>query len=589
MGAAKIALLAPLGRGALAAVAATRIAQRVGRLAMVLSAVGRAVAPFALLGLAARWRIMHVYDGLASPEEGLLAHAAQVILSGETLYRDLRSVFPPGAPYLHTGMFAAFGSTLVAGKIALGVGAVLLPLAVYYVSHRMMPAGIAFGAAALAGLTGEGSLAAFFALCAIGVGLARSGDRRANWILAGILTGIAAAFDLPLGASAAASMAIMLLVRERNFVMRRIGAAGVDLALGSWAIAPLAMGVVLLWVPLLLYFASRGALGAMGTDILAGARGELFRLLRPASVGTAAWSPAVLYAAGGGLLLARLVNRRLGEADFVALAVIGFGGSAWAWSRAANDPYHLGLSVPALYMVTAWLFGWSGKAVGQSLVGWPAQDQWRVIRAGAAALVLIGAAMTLVGWGRGAVGDMGEMARARSLVMPPRDWQPLEIAAAGGAWVEAHKAKTLEGLVDYLQRCPMTGEPIFCGPAGPAIYFLAQRPHATRLDYAYEGEVAPEEAAEAVVQLERLKVGTAVLASSDNAWQPRAPMEKLMAGYLARRYVAVQRFGDYVVLVRKGVGAAPKVALPPQPAAPGPAVPAVSLFGRQGKSAQGSR
>jgi len=586
VGAAKMALLARLGRRGLVAIAASGVARCVGRLALTLSGFGRALAPFALVALAARWRVMHVYDGLALPEEGLLAHAAQVIRSGEILYRDLRSVFPPGAPYLHAGMFAAFGPTLVVGKIALGVGAALLPLAVYYLSQRMMPAGIAFLGAALVGLTGEGGLAAFFVMCAIGVGLARSGDRRANWMLAGILTGIAAAFDLPLAASAAAGMAIMLLLRERTFVMRRIGSAGADLALGSWAIAPLAMGAVVVWAPLLLYFASRGALGTMGADLLAGARGEIFRLLRGAPGWTEAWTPGFFYTVGGGLLLARLVGRRLGEADLVALAVIGLGAVGWAWSRGADDPYHLALCAPAAYMVTAWLFGWSAKAVGQSLAGWPGEDQRRVVRAGVAALVLIGATTTLSGWGRAAVGHVGEMARARSLVIPPRGWRPLDIGAAGGARVEARKAKALEALVDYLQRRTGTGERIFCGPGGPAIYFLAERSNATRLDYAYEGEVPGEQAAEAVVQLERLKVRTVVLAPTDSAWQPRVAMEKLIAGYLARRYLAVGRFGDYTVLARRGAQGAPKAMPQPQPAASRPVVPPASLFGPQGQNAR---
>ena len=579
-GAAKVALLAPLWRRRIAVVGVSSIARWIAGKAMAVSAVGRAVAPFALVALAARWQVMQLYDGLAQPEEGLLAHAAQVLLSGGAVYRDLRSVFPPGQPYLHAGMFAALGPTLVVGKVALALGPILTSLAVFYVAHRMMPAGMAFLGAALIALTGEGSLAAFLALCAVGVGFARSGDRRANWILAGMLVGAAIAFDLVVGAAAAAALIIMLYLRQRSFVMRRIGAAGADLALGPWAVLPLALGAAVVWGPLLLYLASRGALGDAGADLLSGVRGEVFRLLRPTAAWTVGWTSAMIYALGGGLLLSRLVWRRLGEADFVALTVIALGAAGEIWSRHTGDSYHLALCAPAAYVIATWLWGWSAKAVAQSLVGWPGEDSLRVPRAGVAALVLIGGIGVFSGWGGTALRHAEQMAHARALVEPPRAWKPLGVSAAGGAYVRASEAQPLAALVDYLQRRTVTGEGIFCVPAGPAIYLLAERPSATGVDYVYRGEVPPEDVAQAVVALETRKLRVVVLAPADAAWQRGMEMAPLMAGYLARRYEEIARFGDYVVLLRKGAGVLPKAAQArPPPAQPPKPSPPASMFG----------
>ncbi|UCH33259.1 MAG: hypothetical protein JSV65_11825, partial [Armatimonadota bacterium] len=580
VGVGKAALLATIARRQLSAAGSSEFARRISAVAGALSVVGRVFAPVILIALAARWHMLHLYDGLAAPEEGLLAHAAQAIVAGDILYRDLRSVFPPGAPYLHAGMFAAVGKTLVVGKIALGVGPVLLPLAVYYLSQRVMPAGIAFVAAALVGLTGEGSVAAFLALCAIGVGFARSGDRRANWALAGALTGLAAAFDVMLGVSAAGAVVVMLTLRQQPFVMRRVGSTDVDLALGGWALAPFALGIAVVWAPIVLYFASRGALAPMGGDLLAGARGEVTRLLRPASEDAGARILGSVYAVGAGLLLWRLAARRLSEADFVALTMIVFGAIALWWSLGTADPYHLAWSAPAAYMLAVWLFGWATKAAAQSVVGWPPWDHLRVLRSAAAALVLIGAAVVLLGWSRPAAGRLEEIAQTRAMVAPPAGWRPVEVAAAGGAYLPERAAHSVEKLVEYVQRHTLPGEALLCGPASPAIYFLAERPHATRLDYWYAGNVAPGDAAEAVVGMESDKLRMAVVAVADAPWQRDVVAESVIIGYVARQYQRVARFGDYLVFLRKGASLTPRVEREEEDeTSPGGPAPRASMFG----------
>lgn len=578
--AAKLGLWAATARGWAVAVTASAAARRLASLARWLSPAGRGIAPLALAALAARCSLLHLYNGLSLPEEGLLAHAAQVILSGGVVYRDLRIVLPPGAPYLHAGMSAALGRTLVVGKIALFIGPALLPLAVYFVSQRIMPAGIAFLAAAVVALMGDGSLALFFALVALGVGFSRTGDRRANWFLAGVLAGVSAAFDLVVGVSAGLALALTLYLRQRTFIMRRVGAAGTDLALGSWALMPLAAGALLVWVPLALYFLSRGALGALGGDLLSGARGDAFRLLRPLPSALDNWAAPAVLAAGAGLVVARLAARRLSEVELVALTVIAFGAMGWGWARRSEDPYHLALFLPLAYMVAAWVFGWAGKAAGQSFVGWPAGDYLRVLRAAAAAAVLVAGALGLSGWGRALAGHAGEIARARTLIAPPAGWRPLELSAAGGAYMSPQAGKALAGVVDYVQRHTLADEAVLCTPAGAAIYFLADRPGATRLTYAYAGEAPPGEAAEAVVDVESGKVRMVVVVLADAPWQRGEALEPLIAGYLARRYQRVARFGDYVVLLRKGASPTPKATPPPEsrPERAGP-VPPASVFG----------
>jgi hypothetical protein len=583
-GAAKVALVAepvrrrimgsrkPAGAGAIAACA------------LSVSAAGRVIAPFVLLGLAAQSQIIHLHYALPTPEAGLLAHAGQLILSGGVLYRDLRSVFPPAGPYLHAGMFAALGSSLVVGNIAQSVGPILLPLAAYYVGQRFMPAGIAFLAAALAALSGAGSLAVFVALCAIGAGLATSGDRRANWVLAGVLGAIAVAMDVAVGLSAAVALALMLVVRQRTFVMRRVGAAGADMSLGGWALAPFALGLALVWAPILVYFASRGGLGVMSADLVAGARGDIFRLLRPWPGDAVVWIAAAIYALTSVRLVVQLAARRLEEAHFVVLAVIGMGAVLWAWAFAVRDAYHLALSAPAEYLLGASVLGWAAKATAQSLVGWPAADRLRAVRAWAATLVLIGMVGTWGNWGGLAASSMRQIAHFGTRTAMPARWQQLTAAPGDGAYLPARRARAVDRLVAYIQRHTLPNEPIFFAPDSPALYLLAERPSATRLDYAYAGEVLPDDAAEAVVGLDSHRTRMVVLAPSDAAWQAPTPIEPIIARYLSRRYRKIARVGEYVVLLRKGASLTP-TALPSETRSP-PAqgiVPPARMFAPRGK------
>lgn len=579
VGAAKAALLAGPARSRAGAIGAGAPARGVADIALWLSAVGRALAPFALVAVAVSWRLLHLYDGAGVPEQGLLAHAAQAILARRIPYRDLSSVFAPGALYLHAGMFAAFGGTLVVGNMALAAGAVLAPLAVYSVSYRIMPAGMAFAAALVAAVAGGGSLAVFLTLAAVGVGFARSGGRGANWFLAGVLLGLGAAFDVLLGLAAAVALAVMLCLRQRGFVMRRVGARPVDLALGVGALPPFAVGMVVVWAPLLVYFASRRALGSMAADLRAGLAGEVFAVLRPAPLPWVPWAVAAILAAGLALLLWRLVSRRLGEGEFIAFSVIALGAITWGWSWQRGDWYHLAQAAAPAIMTAALLFGWAAKALGQSLVGWPPDDPRRAVRAWVAALVATGVAAGCIPWARVAALNLAEVVGARPVVAI--HWRPLDLTTAGGAYFPPPEAQALTAVVGFLERHSSANEPIFCAPGRPAIYFLAERPNATRIDYAYEGQVAPGDAAQAVADLVQDKTRLVVLAPPAAAWQRGLKLDPLVSAYLERRYEQAAEFGDYTVLLRKGERLEPRLTPRKEPAPPTGLAPPPAMFGPQ--------
>jgi hypothetical protein len=576
---AKLALVAGMAGGRVRRIGAGATARSVVAFALWVSAAARLLAPFALIAVATRWQALHLRDGMTAPEQGLLAHAAQALLAGKIPYRDLGSVFAPGAPYLHAGAFAAFGKTLAAGKIALAAGPVVLPLAVYGVSRVMLPAGLAFAAALLAALAGEGNPSVFLGLSAIAMGFARSGSRRANWFTVGLLIGFALAFDMAAGVAVAAALALMLWLRQRTFVMRRVGAQGVDLALGLWALTPLMVGVVVVWGPLLVYFASRGALRALGTDLAAGAGGAVFALLRPATDPVTAGLQAAIYAGGLALLGWRLVHRRVGEAEFAALTVIAFGAVMWSWSRLTADAYHFAQSVPMAMMTAGLVFGWSAKALAQSLVGWPPWDHLRAVRAWVVALVLTGvvASAFSLGWGARTALGLAEMVGARPTTTTAA-WAPLDLPAAGGVWVPPDEARDLRAVADFLQKRSAPEEPVFCAPGRPDLYFLADRPNATRLDYVYQGQAGAGDMAQAVVDLETDRTRLVVLAPPAARWQQGLALDPLIGAYLTRRYQAVARFGEYVVLLRKGETLAPRPPTP-SPMPPAGSAPPPSMFG----------
>src|SRR3954463_16740225 len=71
-------------------------------------------------------------------DDGALAHSAERVLRGELPHRDFDDVYTGGLAYLNAGVFALFGRTLLALRVALFVVFLAWVPAVQYVASRFV-------------------------------------------------------------------------------------------------------------------------------------------------------------------------------------------------------------------------------------------------------------------------------------------------------------------------------------------------------------------------------------------------------------------------------------------------------------------
>lgn len=126
-------------------------------------------------------------------------------------------------------------------------------------------------------------------------------------------------------------------------------------------------------------------------------------------------------------------------------------------------------------------------------------------------------------------------------------------------WAIADEARPIMGLVEMLRLHSEPGEAIFVYPAMPGIYYLADRPNATRFNHLFAGMAAPEDQAEMVRQLERVRW---VVWDDEGVYDWVRPEDNapLMA-YVRANFGLSQQIGPYAVL-RRGEQGDPRPKLP---------------------------
>jgi len=127
-----------------------------------------------------------------------------------------------------------------------------------------------------------------------------------------------------------------------------------------------------------------------------------------------------------------------------------------------------------------------------------------------------------------------------------------ELTAAPGVWGVADDVRPVLAVVELLRNHSEPGEPIFVYPALPGIYYLADRPNATRFNHLFAGMASPADQAQMVHQLEKVRW----VVWDDGgvySWVKPADNAPVMA-YLHEHFRVAQRIGPYVVLSRDGDG-----------------------------------
>ena len=481
-----------------------------------------------LFGLGALLSGLTILEGINPHDEGIVLQAASRVADGQLPYRDFYANYGPGQYYVLGALDAVFGPSLLAWRVVRVALDALVGVLAYALVRREAPAPFALGAwvavvAVMAHPTLPHPNAAALALAFGALLLARRSPAGA-----GVLAGLAFAFRFDLGVAAAVGVALALADRRRGPALAAATATAAVL------VAPFALA----------------APGDFWDQTVGFALDEqsLQRLPLPGAYDGAFEPNKILsfylpYVLIGGLALWLVIAAatrtpvRLWAAFPLALAGLGY-------LLARADEFHL---VPLAAVVPVLL---AGEAARQWLAG-----RTPVALALALPLVLV------------AVHGL-DRNRVELVSGPPLDRIHLDVA--DGVRAPREEARALEQLVHYVRERVPPGRPVFVAnprhdlvrAGNPLVYVLAGRPNPTRYDVMQPGVVTTDEVQREIVRdLRSSPTGLVVrwLSPVASEAEPngagRSSGVRILDRELARRYIEVERFGDYAVLGPREPGA----------------------------------
>ena len=462
-------------------------------------------------------------------EEGEALAWADTVLRGGVLSRDTFCLYGPLSTWPVSLLFGAAGPSLGLWRswvFALDAAALV---ATYWLARELLR-------------TRAGALVA-----ALVVGLLCAAPMPAmSWCLARVGLGLAAAAAFARGRPAAtgALLAAALAYSQEVGIACAAGVAAGSLAtrepLRAWAWT--AAGAAGVLAPIGVYLAAQGALGATLDNLFLFPRTRLlgfgalpFPALAPTAESLRAWFvPAVLVATGFATATKLLRGARDARTR-TEVALFVFGALLFSGALSRPDDTHFAFAAPPVLLLLA------GRLEEAALALASAKHRL----AGAAGL-LFGAA-ALAPWA-----GIG-LWNAISLVTPvPEAYRPLDLARGGGALLPAPFAASLEAITRAIQLRVAPGEPFWAFPNEALLYFLADRPQATRYPLGLFA-VTRAQRQELVADLERTRPRYAAV----YLYAPRVDdipydvaLPELLA-YLTTHYEPEESFGSFALWRRK--------------------------------------
>ena len=514
-----------------------------------------------LFSLGALLSGLTILDGINPHDEGLVLQAAARIVDGELPYRDFYANYGPGQYYLVGGLDAVFGPSLLAWRVVRVALDALVGVLAYALVRRDAPEPFALAAwVAVVAVMAHPTLPHPNAT-ALALGLGAILLARRSPAAAGALAGLAFAFRFDVGAAAAVGAALAAGGRE---LARARHAGGVALA-GRDSEAPA--------------HAAARAFDRRGAGLaLAAATATAAILMAPLAIA----APSELWDQTIGFALDEQSLQRLplpGEYDggFEPNKILAFylpyvlmGGLAlWlVLAVATRAPTRLWAAFPMALAGLAYLLARADEfhlvplaAVLPVLLAGGAAREWLAGRKPAAAVLTLPLALIAL--------DGLDKNRIDLVSGPPLERIHLDVA--DGVKAAPGETRALEQLVPYVRERVPAGRPIFVANprhdvvrvGNPLVYVLADRPNPTRYDVMQPGVVTTEDVQREIVRdLRRSRTGlvvrwlSPVAAEAEPNGAGRSSGVRILDRELARRYVEVERFGDYAVLrPRRGAGA----------------------------------
>ena len=112
------------------------------------------------------------------------------------------------------------------------------------------------------------------------------------------------------------------------------------------------------------------------------------------------------------------------------------------------------------------------------------------------------------------------------------------------------EAARLLPVIDYLKTHSRPGERIFVYPAAPLLYYLADRPNATRFNHILPGLLSADEQAEAISALEH-SPAVLIVWDAQHALEWETGNARRLTDYIWDSYQVEANIADYVIMGRK--------------------------------------
>lgn len=440
---------------------------------------------------AALYYLSYIRYGINFEDEGALLLAADAVLKGKVLYRDLYVAYMPGGYYLYALFFKCFGSGIVVGRmlcLTLRLLSVVLCLAI---ARRFLPSGLAvLPVVPMVLVPGPWYKTLFVTLSLLNVAVALwycDGPTWKRLVVCGLLVGFTALYRHELGLACLGIMSVSILLDEVTASATQQRNAVVTLGVIVCRVVVLTAIAALVLVPVLAYLRAQGAFNYIFASMLtAAARYNLARhkelpAFRLSATGRERsilsilgynvyallyWFPLAIYLLTLVLTALRLRQRMQDRESRDGLVACMSGVILYGLVYLFPHPVNLLTTLPVAYLLAAWIayrLFQRAQGVVHSVARWSGPAYTLLV-----GLCVIGGLLSLVcGWSSPyAVGSMALRWSCPAYLDLPR----------AGVYGQTAEVEDTKKVVEYVKAHTVAQDPLLVMPVhGWLLYFLCER------------------------------------------------------------------------------------------------------------------
>ena len=496
-------------------------------------------------------------------DEGLSVYGAARILNGDIPYRDFWTLYAPGQFYLLAGLFKLIGPSIVAERVLTVVILALSAFCIYLLSCRLVPPNFAlltwlltlgwFKKWTAYSYSYPAQPALLFSiLSCLSLANFLHGEKKRWLILSGLCTGLVTLFRQDFGFYTFAATALVIFVWAYVNLYKEGKALRISIARALNIILQHCAGLIVIILPALFYFFSKGTLANLFSDLILfpiKVYPKVRHLPFPGlSFNTAIfYFPLLIFSLAAFKIIFQLRLRSLWtQRDWLILLCLLLGGALLNHLRLRAEIRHLfAVTVPAIILLVYLVFDFLQKHLFKKAA------YYRTAIWAAAFLAAIPLLVNSI------------LFDGRLLTYTSLGW-PSQLSRSRGCYDYSDFAMSQQQAIKYIQEHVATHEKIFVGNFRHdriifndiMFYFLSERDSATMYHELHPGLVTTAEVQRHIIdEINNNHVRYIVLwAGNEGLWEPnessRSSGEVALDEFIRQNYRHIQTLGPYAILYR---------------------------------------